>query len=217
MKAIRRSDLYRKLPAIDALLRAPEVAALVAREGQVAVAEAARVVLARVRDEIAAGVLDSTRLELAIAGLPPAIERQLQQSLAYSLREVINGTGVILHTNLGRAPLSARALDHVRDVALGYSNLEFDIAAGARGKRDVHVDRLFRKLLSEQTGDVEADLPPAQSERSSAKQAAEISTIVVNNNAAAVLIALNTLAEGGEVIVSRGELVEIGGSFRIPT
>ncbi|PYX80151.1 MAG: L-seryl-tRNA(Sec) selenium transferase [Acidobacteria bacterium] len=216
MKAIRRSDLYRKLPAIDALLRAPEVAALVAREGQVAVAEAARVVLARVRDEIAAGVLDSTRLELAIAGLPPAIERQLQQSLAYSLREVINGTGVILHTNLGRAPLSARALDHVRDVALGYSNLEFDIAAGARGKRDVHVDRLFRKLLSEQTGDVEADLPPAQSERSSAKQAAEISTIVVNNNAAAVLIALNTLAEGGEVIVSRGELVEIGGSFRIP-
>ena len=216
MKAIRRSDLYRKLPAIDALLRAPEVAALVAREGQVAVAEAARVVLARVRDEIAAGVLNSTRLELAIAGLPPAIERQLQQSLAYSLREVINGTGVILHTNLGRAPLSARALDHVRDVALGYSNLEFDIAAGARGKRDVHVDRLFRKLLSEQTGDVEADLPPAQSERSSAKQAAEISTIVVNNNAAAVLIALNTLAEGGEVIVSRGELVEIGGSFRIP-
>ena len=216
MKAIRRSDLYRKLPAIDALLRAPEVAALVAREGQVAVAEAARVVLARVRDEIAAGVLDSTRLELAIAGLPPAIERQLQQSLAYSLREVINGTGVILHTNLGRAPLSARALDHVRDVALGYSNLEFDIAAGARGKRDVHVDRLFRKLLSEQTGDVEADLPPAQSERSSAKQAAEISTIVVNNNAAAVLIALNTLAEGGEVIVSRGQLVEIGGSFRIP-
>ena len=148
--------------------------------------------------------------------MPPAIERQLQQSLAYSLREVINGTGVILHTNLGRAPLSARALDHVRDVALGYSNLEFDIAAGARGKRDVHVDRLFRKLLSEQTGDVEADLPPAQSERSSAKQAAEISTIVVNNNAAAVLIALNTLAEGGEVIVSRGELVEIGGSFRIP-
>src|SRR5437660_2619865 len=216
MKAIRRSDLYRRLPAIDALVRAPEVAALVAREGQVAVAEAARVVLARVRDEIAAGVLNCSRLELAIAGLPPAIERQLQQSLAYSLREVINGTGVILHTNLGRAPLSARALDHVRDVALGYSNLEFDIAAGARGKRDVHVDRLFRKLLSEQTGDVEADLPPAQSERSSAKQAAEISTIVVNNNAAAVLIALNTLAEGGEVIVSRGELVEIGGSFRIP-
>src|SRR5438105_14938639 len=153
MKAIRRSDLYRKLPAIDALLRAPEVAALVAREGQVAVAEAARVVLARVRDEIAAGVLDSTRLELAIAGLPPAIERQLQQSLAYSLREVINGTGVILHTNLGRAPLSARALDHVRDLPLGCSNVDVDIASGPRRRRAVHGDRPIRKSLREHTGD----------------------------------------------------------------
>ena len=156
-----RSDLYRKLPAVDELLRTPEVAALVTREGHVAVAEAARAVLARMREEIAAGVLNPDRLEIAISGLPAAIEHQFQQSLAYSLRSVINATGVILHTNLGRAPLCATAFDHVRDVALGYSNLEFDMAAGERGKRDVHVDRLFRRLLSEDTADVGAGLRPA--------------------------------------------------------
>jgi L-seryl-tRNA(Ser) seleniumtransferase len=216
MRATARSDLYRKLPAVDQLLRVAEVAALVTREGHVAVAEAARLVLARVRDEIAAGVLNAERLELALSGLPAAVKRQLDESLAYSLRQAINATGVILHTNLGRAPLSARALDHVRDVAVGYSNLEFDLAGGERGNRDIHVDRLFRKLLSAETGEGEWNLPLAHAQPNSAKKAAEISTIVVNNNAAAVLIALNTLAEGGEVIVSRGELVEIGGSFRIP-
>src|SRR5262249_13629705 len=109
-------------------------------------------------------------------------------------------TGVLLHTNLGRAPLASQALAHAQEIAGGYSNLEFDLSTGERGKRDVHVDRLFRKLLSEHSG--------------SAKK--NVSTIVVNNNAAGVFLALNTLAEGGEVIVSRGELVEIGGSFRIP-
>jgi len=116
--------------------------------------------------------------------------------LGYSLRPVINGTGVILHTNLGRAPLSQEALRHAVEIAQGYSNLEFDLTIGERGKRDSHIDRLFGRLLNTQ-------------ER-------EVSTIVVNNNAAAVLLSLNALAEGGEVIVSRGELVEIGGSFRIP-
>ncbi len=129
----------------------------------------------------------------------------MRQSLSYSLRAVINATGVILHTNLGRAPLAASALEHIRDASSGYSNLEFDIEAGQRGKRDVHVDRLFRKLLNQGfAGEGARATPP------------DVSTIVVNNNAAAVLLALNTLAEGGEVIVSRGELVEIGGSFRIP-
>jgi L-seryl-tRNA(Ser) seleniumtransferase len=122
---------------------------------------------------------------------------------------VINATGVILHTNLGRAPLAASAIDHLREAASSYSNLEFDLATGERGKRDVHVDRLFQKLLAEGVGTGDS---PVQAERSSAA----ISTIVVNNNAAAVLLALNSLAEAGEVIVSRGELVEIGGSFRIP-
>jgi L-seryl-tRNA(Ser) seleniumtransferase len=216
MKGTARSDLYRKLPSVDELLRTSQIASLLAHDGQVAVADAARLVLAGMREEIAAGTLTGEGVELALSGLPDAIARQLQQSLAYSLREVINATGVILHTNLGRAPLSAAATDHVRKVAQSYSNLEFDIAAGKRGKRDVHVDRLFRQLLSEDRGNVGAGLRPAQAKRSLAENAAGISTIVVNNNAAAVLIALNTLAEDGEVIVSRGELVEIGGSFRIP-
>lgn len=222
MKVTARSDLYRKLPSVDELLRASQIAPLLAREGHVAVADAARLVLARVREQIAGGTLAGEGVELALSGLPDAVARQLQQSLAYSLREVINATGVILHTNLGRAPLSAAALDRVGDVAQRYSNLEFDLAAGKRGKRDAHVERLFRKLLADEKAFLEAlahvgaGLRSARAERSSAEKAAEISTVVVNNNAAAVLIALNTLAEGGEVIVSRGELVEIGGSFRIP-
>ncbi len=188
-----RTALFRKLPSVDELLRSPEVAALVEREGHAAVADAARAVLERLRVEVAAGGLDEAGVELALAGLGEALQRQLRQALGYSLRPVVNATGVVLHTNLGRAPLIAAAFDHMRATAAAYSNLEFDLAGGERGKRDVHVDRLFARLLG-----------------------ADVATIVVNNNAAAVLLALNSLAEGGEVIVSRGELVEIGGSFRIP-
>ncbi len=175
---------------------------LAAREGHTAVAESVRTVLTRLRQEIADDRLDANSLALALAGLADAIERQLRESLRYSLRPVINATGVILHTNLGRAPLANAALEHIRETALAYSNLEFDLEKGERGKRDVHVDRLFQQLLQEDGGQ--------------APGCAAVSTIVVNNNAAAVLLALNSLAEGGEVIVSRGELVEIGGSFRIP-
>jgi L-seryl-tRNA(Ser) seleniumtransferase len=194
MKATARSELFRELPAVDELLRTEAMASLAAVQGAAAVTDAARAVLGRLRDEIASGSLDERGLRLALGGLSNAVETHLRQSLAYSLRAVINATGVILHTNLGRAPLAAAALDHIRETGGGYSNLEFNVEAGERGQRDVHVDRLFRKLLG----------------------STDISTIVVNNNAAAVLLALNTLADAGEAIVSRGELVEIGGSFRIP-
>jgi L-seryl-tRNA(Ser) seleniumtransferase len=192
-----KSELYRRLPSVDEVLRLQQITDLIEREGHAAVAEAARAVLARVREEIAAGRLNSSGVELVVSGLPEAVGRQLRQALRLSLRSVINATGVVLHTNLGRAPLAAAALDHLREVAATYSNLEFDISAGERGKRDVHVERLFAQLFA-------ACAPEP------------ISTVVVNNNAAAVLLGLNSLAEGGEVIVSRGELVEIGGSFRIP-
>jgi L-seryl-tRNA(Ser) seleniumtransferase len=187
--------------------------ALIESEGHAAVAEATRVVLERLRQEIAKGQQDEESLELAVSGLSEAVERQLRASLTYSLQPLINATGVILHTNLGRAPLAAVALDHVRKTAGVYSNLEFDCATGARGRRDVHVDRLFRKLLDTQIA-LGAFRGPA--EPTPTTNAPAIATIVVNNNAAAVLLALNSLAEGGEVILSRGELVEIGGSFRIP-
>ncbi len=208
MSTANKCALFQKLPSTDELLRQPDVQALIEREGHSAVVESIRVVLARLRQEIAGGEFDEKALDLALGGLTAAIERQLRQSLSYSLLPLINATGVILHTNLGRAPLAAAALDHVRATASAYSNLEYDLATGERGKRDVHVDRLFRKLLDDLLSD-DSRLSPRGTENT-------ISTIVVNNNAAAVLLALNSLAEGGEVIVSRGELVEIGGSFRIP-
>ena len=213
MKSAAKSELFSKLPSVDTLVRASSLAPLVTSHGSAAVTDAVRVVLSRLREEAFDSRMDERSLDLALGGLPAAVERQLRQSLSYSLQPLINATGVILHTNLGRAPLAAAALDHVRATASGYSNLEFDLATGERGKRDVHVDRLFRKLLSDQVG---TDGFVRAAEHTAAAISTAISTIVVNNNAAAVLLALNSLAEGGEVIVSRGELVEIGGSFRIP-
>jgi len=189
MKSVEKSELFRELPSVDEVVRAS--APLVETHGSSAVTDAARAVLARLREEISSGLLDISGVQVALQGLDRAIEKQVAQSLSYSLRVVINATGVILHTNLGRAPLAASALQHISETATGYSNLEFEVETGERGKRDVHVDRLFRKLLADSATE------PQDSSHA-------ISTIVVNNNAAAVLLALNTLAEDGEVIVSRG-------------
>src|SRR5262249_54143693 len=114
------------------------------------------------------------------------------QVLKPSLRRVINASGVIIHTNLGRAPLASAATEAIHEIAAGYSNLEYDLETGERGRRDSHCASLIARLTTAQAA------------------------AVTNNNAAAVLLVLNPLAEGGEVIVSRGELIEIGGSFRIP-
>jgi L-seryl-tRNA(Ser) seleniumtransferase len=191
-----KSELFRLLPSIDELMRRAEMQTLIDREGRTATLEASRAALEQLRSGLSTGALDEEETRAAVDALPSEIDRRLRSSMAYSLRPVINATGVILHTNLGRSPLSAAALAHAAEVSQSYSNLEFDLATGERGKRDVHVDRLFTRLFS--------------------SLGREVSTIVVNNNAAAVLLALNALAEGGEVLVSRGELVEIGGSFRIP-
>jgi len=216
MKTVGKSELFRELPSVDELIRTPAVAALASGHGTAAVTAAARAVLARVREEVASGLLDSPALRLALDGIGNAIEKHLRRALGHSLRPVINATGVILHTNLGRAPLAEAALAHIRETAGHFSNLEFDVDAGERGKRDVHVDRLFRSLLGGTSPDASAGLRPGETAEAAVSTKADVSTIVVNNNAAAVLLALNTLADGGEVIVSRGELVEIGGSFRIP-
>src|ERR1041384_2265937 len=193
-----KSALYQMLPSVEELLHHFAIAQLVHIHGQVMGVDAGRAALAGVRQEIVSGRLDSSEsVALAIGALPETVLQELNRATAFSLQPVINATGVILHTNLGRAPLAPSALKHIADVAGRYSNVEFDIASGDRGRRDIHVERLFSRLLQQHgTSDVR--------------------TVVVNNCAAAVMLALNTLGDGGEVIVSRGELVEIGGSFRIP-
>ena len=213
MKKTASSEFFRRLPSVDDMVREPAIRKLAGDCGHESVVDAARAVLGRLRGEISSGLLDEDGVELALSGLSVAVEKQARLALKYSLLPVINATGVILHTNLGRAPLGDAAIERIRQTAGSYSNLEFDLAGGIRGKRDAHVERLFRKLLSNDTLGLESTTNAAEAAVSSCF---DVATIVVNNNAAAVLLALNTLAEGGEVIVSRGELVEIGGSFRIP-
>jgi L-seryl-tRNA(Ser) seleniumtransferase len=181
-------SLLRQIPAVDDLLNRHRLRELEGRIGHRLVVEVTRDVLQSLRERISRGV----PVDVSVDGLEEAIVKEAEAVMGPSLRPVINATGVILHTNLGRAPLAPEALAHLIQAAEGYSNLEYDLERGERGRRDVHTDRLFGRLLG--------------AERA----------LVVNNNAAAVFLALNTLAEGSEVIVSRGELIEIGGSFRIP-
>ena len=189
---------------MDDVLRWSKVSEAVTRDGHAATSAAVRAVLERLRKEIGTGALDDAGAQLAIEGIADAIERELRSSLRYSLQKVINATGVILHTNLGRAPISSAAIERLSEIASGYSNLEFDLLSGERGRRDAHAQRLLDRLLASHSS-AQPRSPDSSPE-----------AIVVNNCAAAVLLALNTLADGGEVIVSRGELVEIGGSFRVP-
>ena len=184
------ADLRRRLPSVDELLRDPAVASLEARHGRGPLLRGLRACLDDARLRAAAG--DEAGLQAALAALPARLSERLRTQAAPSLVRVINATGVVVHTNLGRAPLPAAAAARAAEIAAGYSNLEYDLESGERGQREVHAEA----RLSALTG---AD-----------------GAVVVNNNAAAVLLAVNTLAEGREVIVSRGELVEIGGSFRIP-
>ena len=165
----------RDLPSVDELARGSDDPLAV---------EAARTVIARARETLRAGADPGDLTE--------RLRQELTQAKRPSLRRVLNATGVIAHTNLGRAPLADAALERVREIGRGYSNLEYDLDAGARGSRQAHVAGILSRL----TG---AD-----------------AALVVNNNAAAVLLALAALAEGREVIVSRGELIEIGDGFRIP-
>ena len=173
----------RDLPSVDRLLE-ERLGELEGRYGRALVVEAARRALERAREEMQAGRDPGDIAERVAA--------ELERLLAPRLRRVLNATGVIVHTNLGRAPLADAALAQVLDVATGYSNVEYDLDAGARGSRQAHVAGLLRGLTGAE------------------------SALVVNNNAAAVLLALAALAEGREAIVSRGELIEIGDGFRIP-
>jgi L-seryl-tRNA(Ser) seleniumtransferase len=165
----------RDLPSVDELARSSDDPLSI---------PAARIVLARAREEIQAGAEPGDLAE--------RLREELDAARTARLRRALNATGVIVHTNLGRAPLAEAALERVHEVGRGYSNLEYDLSAGARGSRQDHVAGVLRRLTGAEAA------------------------LVVNNNAAAVLLALAALAEGQEVIVSRGELIEIGDGFRIP-
>ena len=178
------TDPRRTLPSVGALLESARVRALLATTPRTLVVAAARAVVSRVREEVAPVPTDD-------AAWADAIAQRVAQTQQPSLRRVINATGVVLHTNLGRAPLPAAALDAITRVGSGYSNLEYDLDTGERGSRYTHCAALLREL----TGAEDA--------------------VVVNNCAAALVLALNTLASGRDALLSRGELVEIGGSFRV--
>jgi L-seryl-tRNA(Ser) seleniumtransferase len=174
----------RDLPSVDRLLAEPRLVGLAAGHGREAVVAAARAALEAARADVGAGRPPGDLVARA--------ENELAAALGPRLRPVLNATGVVVHTNLGRAPLAAAAAARVAAVATGYANLEYDLAAGVRGSRQDLVADHLRALTGAEAA------------------------LVVNNNAAAVLLALAALADGAEVIVSRGELVEIGDGFRIP-
>ena len=180
-------DAARALPSVDRLLQDERVAALTRSHPRPLVVEAAREALGEARRRLRAG--DGNGV---IGSLAEAVAVRLERATRATLRRAINATGVVIHTNLGRAPLSRVALAAMHEAGLGYSNLEYDLEAGRRGSRHEHLAELLRGL--------------------SGAEAA----LVVNNNAAALVLVLSALARGREVVISRGELVEIGGGFRIP-
>lgn len=182
---------FRIIPAIEALRQREGVRALEATFGADATVQALRAGASRMRDTIAAGQ-GPADAAAAAAGLEDGARAALAAGARGSLRPVINATGVVIHTNLGRAPIAPAALARATAIAGGYCNLEYDLAAGTRGSRTVHAESLITALTGAEAA------------------------VVVNNNAAATLLILTGLAAGREVVISRGELVEIGGGFRVP-
>ncbi len=180
-------DQFRLLPSVEELLRSPSAQQLLAVYARPLVVRAMRVSLAHARAAILTGTPCPSHTELLTYA-----EQFIQHEQLPHLRPVINATGVVINTNLGRAPLSYAALQAVQRVSGGYSNLEYDLEVGERGSRHAHVETLLRELTGAEAA------------------------IVTNNTAAAVLLSLSTLAMGREVIISRGQLVEIGGGFRVP-
>ena len=178
---------YRGLPSVDSVVGHPRLEPAIARYSRPAVTEAVREQLESARTQITAGEAPPSEDDV-MAGAEAALSHDLEPSLL----PVINATGVVIHTNLGRSPLSGEAIEAAQRVAMGYSNLEMDLVPGERGSRHAHLDELLRRITGAEAG------------------------FAVNNNAAAVMLVLRAIARGKEVVTSRGEAVEIGGGFRIP-
>lgn len=188
---MNKNQLYRSIPKVDVLLEMEIIQLMIEQYGRETVMEAIREEMESLRAFIG-GCEEEEKAMQQIQNLPQAIVKHVEKLHTPNMRMVINGTGTILHTNLGRAPISQEHVAKLADIVTGYSNLEYNLEAGKRGERYSH----FEKLLCKLTGAEAA--------------------MAVNNNAAAVMLILSSMAKGGEVVVSRGELVEIGGKFRIP-
>jgi len=189
--AAEKQDLFRKIPGVDRLLLEPRLEEASSRYPRNLLLKAIHLVLDRLRKSIGEGK-DIREEDLGEDRVAEKVLKELDRIVRPSLRNVINATGVVVHTNLGRSLMAESVLRRFRPLSGGYSNLEYDLEQGKRGSRYVHVEGLLMELTGAEAA------------------------MVVNNNAAAVLICLDTLARGREVVVSRGQLVEIGGSFRIP-
>ncbi len=187
-----RSELFRKIPAVDRLLEAPEIKGISANYPRSLILRSINEILSETRKGIEKGEITKEGMAMDQNNIIAMIAERLRLVSRSSLRNVINATGVVIHTNLGRSLLAESVIDKFKAISSGYSNLEYDIEMGKRGSRYTHVEGILKELTSAEAA------------------------MVVNNNAAAVLITLETMAKDREVIISRGELVEIGGSFRIP-
>src|SRR5687768_4431233 len=183
---------FKVIPSIEQLRQRPAIRVLEAQFGSDATIDALRAGTAAAREAIAAVGASMGDAGVVIARIETLAAARLGDVFRPSLQRVINATGVIIHTNLGRAPLAAVAIARLADIARGYATLEYDVARGGRGRRDIHAEALLCRLTGAEAA------------------------VIVNNNAAAVLLVLAALASGREVVVSRGELVEIGGGFRVP-
>lgn len=186
-------DILRKLPSVDDILSWPEIKSYLDERPRELVVDGIRSALDSLRNAILkAGAGQKSTVESLLENIKETVIASVKRHSDFHFKNVINATGVVLHTNLGRAPLAPSAAERIVELSLGYSNLEYDLEEGKRGSRYSHVEKLLLKLCGAE------------------------SAFVVNNNASAVFLALNTLASNAEVIVSRGEMIEIGGSFRIP-
>ena len=188
---MNKNKLYRRIPKVDVLLENSKIKLLSAQYGKELVLDAVREELENLRQSITSG--DSEEVVVnKIENIEEYVEKRVVLQHTPNMKKVLNATGTILHTNLGRAPLSSRHTEKLMELVTGYSNLEYNLAQGKRGERYEHFEELLCKITRAEAA------------------------VAVNNNAAAVMLILNSLANEGEVVVSRGELVEIGGSFRIP-
>lgn len=187
-----KKNLFKLIPKVDDLLQNPLIEKLTNEVPRVIIVDSIRKEIELLRENIKQGVFDEEALKEKIFLLPHCIEDRALLKNKYKLRRVVNGTGVVIHTNLGRSPINEEILSNLIDISTNYSNLEYDLSLGERGSRYSHLEGIISAITGGE------------------------SAMVVNNNAAAVLLALSTMAREKEVIVSRGELIEIGGSFRVP-